>query len=179
MEKSRPVWWGQMYVSVGFAAAGAVIGGLLLLLGGIDMPAIQIMEGLMGIGKLIALHLLIKHGTLLHTSIWRYMRLAFGVVILGALFKIQHWPGAGIIVTAGLLAIAILYVIHYATKTIKRWSDHLKALWVVLAFSVSITDFLHLLSWGDYLKAAAFMIFWCAFAAFIRERRHDSAPATH
>ena len=31
------------------------------------------------------------------------------VVILGALFKIQHWPGAGIMLTIGLLTEAFIF----------------------------------------------------------------------
>jgi hypothetical protein len=50
---------------------------------------------------------------------------------------------------------------------------------VALAFSASISNFLHLLSWDDYLTAAAFVVFWCAFAAFIRERRNDDVQAIH
>ena len=36
--------------------------------------------------------------------------LGAAVVIVGALFKIQHWPGAGIMLTVGLLTEAIIFV---------------------------------------------------------------------
>jgi gliding motility-associated protein GldL len=35
--------------------------------------------------------------------------LGASVVIVGALFKIMHWPGAGIMLTAGLLTEAVIF----------------------------------------------------------------------
>ena len=31
------------------------------------------------------------------------------VVMVGALFKIQHWPGAGVMLTVGLLTEAVIF----------------------------------------------------------------------
>lgn len=38
------------------------------------------------------------------------------VVIVGALFKIMHWPGAGIVLTAGMLTEAFLFLIGITEK---------------------------------------------------------------
>jgi gliding motility-associated protein GldL len=38
------------------------------------------------------------------------------VVIVGALFKIMHWPGAGVMLTAGMMAEAILFTIGVFEK---------------------------------------------------------------
>ena len=38
------------------------------------------------------------------------------VVIVGALFKIQHWPGAGIMLTAGMLTEVLLFAIGIFEK---------------------------------------------------------------
>jgi hypothetical protein len=35
------------------------------------------------------------------------------VVIVGALFKIMHWPGAGVMLTAGMMTEAILFTIGW------------------------------------------------------------------
>ena len=32
-----------------------------------------------------------------------------GIALVGALFKLQHWPGAGILLTVGLSTLAMLY----------------------------------------------------------------------
>ncbi len=55
-----------------------------------------------------------KFSELIHSSGWKgFMAKMYGigasVVILGALFKIQHWPGAGIMLTVGLGAEALIF----------------------------------------------------------------------
>lgn len=37
--------------------------------------------------------------------------LGASIVIVGALFKIQHWPGAGIMLTVGLLTEALIFAV--------------------------------------------------------------------
>lgn len=55
-----------------------------------------------------------KFSELLHSSGWKnFMAKLYGigasVVILGALFKIQHWPGGGIMLTLGLGTEALIF----------------------------------------------------------------------
>ena len=42
--------------------------------------------------------------------------LGAAVVIVGALFKIQHWPGAGVMLTAGMLTEVLLFAIGIFEK---------------------------------------------------------------
>lgn len=49
------------------------------------------------------------------------------VVIIGALFKIMHWPGAGIMLTAGMLTEAILFAIGIFDKPHKEY--HWELVW--------------------------------------------------
>ena len=42
--------------------------------------------------------------------------LGASVVIVGALFKIMHWPGAGVMLTAGMVTEALLFAIGVADK---------------------------------------------------------------
>ncbi len=44
------------------------------------------------------------------------------VVILGALFKIMHWPGAGYVLTAGMITEAILFFIGVFEKPHKNYN---------------------------------------------------------
>ncbi len=46
------------------------------------------------------------------------------VVILGALFKIQHWPGAGVMLTIGLLTEAFIFLFSAFEKPLDQpvWS---------------------------------------------------------
>lgn len=39
--------------------------------------------------------------------------LGASVVVLGALFKIQHWPGAGFMLSAGLITEALIFFNSY------------------------------------------------------------------
>jgi gliding motility-associated protein GldL len=55
-----------------------------------------------------------KFSELLHSSGWKnFMAKMYGIgasiVIMGALFKIQHWPGAGIMLTVGLSVEAMIF----------------------------------------------------------------------
>lgn len=55
-----------------------------------------------------------KFSELVHSSGWKnFMAKLYGigaaVVIMGALFKIQHWPGGGIMLTAGLGTEALIF----------------------------------------------------------------------
>ena len=43
------------------------------------------------------------------------------VVIVGALFKIQHWPGAGMMLTAGMFTEAVLFALSALEKPHKDW----------------------------------------------------------
>lgn len=43
------------------------------------------------------------------------------IVIIGALFKIMHWPGAGIVLTAGMLTEAFLFMIGVFDKPHKEY----------------------------------------------------------
>ncbi len=56
-----------------------------------------------------------KKGTFMYTLEYKIMPKVYGlgaaIVILGALFKIMHWPGAGFMLTVGLLTEAVIFAI--------------------------------------------------------------------
>ena len=51
----------------------------------------------------------------------KFMNMAYGlgaaIVIVGALFKIMHWPGAGIMLTIGLLTEAVIFFFSAAISS--------------------------------------------------------------
>ncbi len=49
------------------------------------------------------------------------------IVIVGALFKIMHWPGAGIMLTAGMCTEAVLFLIGVCDKPHKEY--HWELVW--------------------------------------------------
>ena len=56
----------------------------------------------------------------------KFTGLAYGlgasVVIIGALFKIMHWPGAGVVLTAGMLTEAFLFALSAFDKPHKEYN---------------------------------------------------------
>ena len=56
----------------------------------------------------------------------KFTGLAYGlgasVVIIGALFKIMHWPGAGIVLTIGMCTEAFLFALSAFDKPHKEWN---------------------------------------------------------
>lgn len=52
------------------------------------------------------------------------------IVIVGALFKIMHWPGAGVMLTAGMCTEAILFLIGVCDKPHKEY--HWEKVWAEL-----------------------------------------------
>lgn len=56
----------------------------------------------------------------------KFTGLAYGlgasVVIIGALFKIMHWPGAGPVLTAGMCTEAFLFALSAFDKPHKEWN---------------------------------------------------------
>ena len=53
--------------------------------------------------------------------------LGAAVVIVGALFKIQHWPGAGVMLTIGMATEALLFSIGILDKPHKEY--HWELVW--------------------------------------------------
>ncbi|MBK7856901.1 MAG: hypothetical protein IPJ79_20225 [Bacteroidetes bacterium] len=87
------------------------------------------------IGQLWGIILLIKDGPLLKTRpYFQLILFFFGITIIGSLFKIQHWPWAGIMLTIGLLGIATIYAIRFLKKQNKKRLDILKFLWVTVIY---------------------------------------------
>ncbi len=54
------------------------------------------------------------------------LRVALAVVVVGLVFKIQHWPMAMALVVTGASAIVLLYPFRYAAKSEKTFLDHVK-----------------------------------------------------
>ncbi len=82
----------------------------------------------------LAIYQLIKAGTITKTKYWRLLNGAFSIIILGVLFKIQHWVVANYILGFGLGAIVLIYALRFKNKTQKRTFDYLKLMWVCSFF---------------------------------------------
>ena len=60
------------------------------------------------------------------------LRLGVILVIVGALFKIMHWPGSNILMLVGFISIGVLYSIRFLKKDPKLRLDYVKLILVLL-----------------------------------------------
>jgi len=59
------------------------------------------------------------------------LRISISVLIIGMLFKIQHWPYANVIIVSAFSSIAILYSFRFGAKKEKKLIDYVKLILVV------------------------------------------------
>ncbi len=60
------------------------------------------------------------------------IRLALIVLIIGALFKIMHWPNSKELMLIGALSVAVLYTIRFLNKAHKKTLDYIKLSLILL-----------------------------------------------
>lgn len=73
---------------------------------------------------------LLREGTFIESRELRISFLGFSFFIIGAMFKIMHWPFSGILLSAGLAWIFLLYFIHFIRKKKKGLIDLGKLIFV-------------------------------------------------
>jgi hypothetical protein len=59
------------------------------------------------------------------------LRLCLALLIIGAMFKIMHWPFSDLIICTSLTAIPVLYSFRYIHKQKKSFDDHLTLVLVI------------------------------------------------
>ncbi len=83
--------------------------------------------------KWLCISLLIRYGTVLKGKFRGVFLVLLGISLIGALFKIQHWPFSGTMLIAGSAGLMVVYVLHFLNKRSKNLLDILKLSWVILA----------------------------------------------
>jgi len=89
-------------------------------------------------------------GTLRRSRFNIFVLAGISITIIGAVFKIQHWPMAELIFFSGLGVTAILYFIHFILKPVKQLLDYLKVIWLLLRIAAIFFVFNNL-PYGDLL----------------------------
>ena len=69
--------------------------------------------------------------------------LSVGILFIGILFKVHHYPYANLIVVFGFSSIAILYLLRFLYKKPKKLIDFLKLLLVLFWTINGILSLLH------------------------------------
>ena len=114
------------------------LGGLIILMltyfesGGWLLDLGLLTSGLLGLAMLI------RNGTLTKTIYFRYIMFCFAIIIVGALFKIMHWPGGAICLMVGFIGIAVIYTIRFIKKPTKNQLDIMKWVYVVTAYITAL-----------------------------------------
>ncbi len=86
--------------------------------------------------------LLSQNGTYRYTRYYKWSALSVALVLIGAVIRIMHWPGAHFFNFSAALLILSLYTVHFVRKPIKKELDWIKLAFVyVYMFSQSIRFF--------------------------------------
>lgn len=115
--------------------------------------------------QLIGLIMLVTNGTILTTKIFRTIQVGIGFLIIGAMFKIMHWPGASIILLVSMFTIAITYLVRFIYKKNKNRLDVLKLLWVLFSYIGGFLILMHIIP-SEYSNIAH-VILWLAIIDFV------------
>lgn len=91
----------------------------------------------------------------------------FAIVLIGALFKIQHYPYANELIVIGWLGIMLIYGFSFINKPVKKLLDFLKLAWVLTAIPKIPLRILHYPYYDDLavislilMSLALLLFFW-------------------
>ncbi|MFT3796122.1 GldL-related protein [Flavobacterium sp.] len=132
------------------------------------------------VAKLAGMLFLVQHTDFIKTPYFKLIACCLVGVIIGALFKLMHWPGATVILSGSLLAIAVIYLLRFAHKEEKGRSDKLKLAWVLTAY---IGTALFFMDWipRDFLYTADILL-WLSIIDFLitdyKSEQQNAAPFT-
>ncbi len=153
------------------------ISGLCLvysLLVGQNVFTQSLLELSFSIAQLYGLLLIFKAGNLQFSKHFRFMQAAFAVGLIGALFRVLHWPGAKILMLGATMAIVLIYTIWVFQKPVKKPLDWAKLLWLLStelsALGIATHWFTFKTAWISYLP---FILLF-----FLFQQSHRAKP-TH
>ena len=145
---------------------------LIGLLGYLDYPAVASWHSVVGFiggfGRLAGLIILLRHGTLLkrQSVALRLLLALLGLLCIGMLLKVMHWPGGHTTTLAGLGLVPLLYGVHFGKKPVRTRLDYLKLAWVILLSASLVCVFQHCFYKAELLFAQQ-LLFLILYADFI------------
>lgn len=72
------------------------------------------------------------------------IRITLVLIVIGFLFKIQHWSFASELIIFSSISLMALYVIRFFFKKVKALLDYIKLFIVILWVSINVINILHL-----------------------------------
>ena len=105
------------------------------------------------------------------TIFGRLTYIFLSIIIVGFLFKLQHWTFAGTTLMIGYVGIMITYAIRFLTKKQKHLLDILKLLWVETTAVISLLIMMHKIN-REYsiINAVLFIAIICVFTLDYNKR---------
>lgn len=159
----------KTYVILTFAS---LLAALLLLILEVLLPAPVLRlpdQLLMLAATLLALYYLYYHGSLRYNKRRGFLFACFSGMIIGLLFKIQHWEGAGMLLLTTSTATGIVYALFFLGKPKKKRSDFLKLLYVLSAVA-GVTFRMNHWPYADYFSYASVLLLWMTFIDVVQEQ---------
>jgi hypothetical protein len=100
----------------------------------------------MGIVIPLALLMMLINGAFMSTRYFAIVKVGFGVLVLGVLFKILHLTGADQILAIGFLITAFAYGLHFVMKRPKTLLDYSKFLTMMCFVIPALLDMVGVIS---------------------------------
>lgn len=134
--------------------APLIIAGLLILayplsiglhyLGVYDLRFQKIIIALEQLGRLAVLLFMVQNGSLIKSKVLLTATISFIIVIvIGALFKIQHWSNGNELFSLGFIGLTATYLFHFFKKPVKELFDYLKLAWIIFYSATAILTIDH------------------------------------
>lgn len=111
--------------------------------------------------------LLLKNGKFAYSKFANLLNISAAIIIIGALFKIQHWPFADVLLIISLLSIPIIYTLYFFTT--KKEYTVIAFLKLVFVFTWILWRLFRVEHWpyADELQIASEIALLIILVAFI------------
>jgi hypothetical protein len=101
---------------------------------------LESVERLISLGWIIVM---LRTSGFTKTVYYKVILVLCGLLLFGAVFKIQHWPISNPVLLSGCLGIVIVYLIRFWNKKKKGLLDYLKVIWVIMTLATSWLILMH------------------------------------
>jgi hypothetical protein len=110
------------------------------------------------------IYFMVRESKFNKTIFGRLTLIFISVIIIGFLFKLQHWANAGTLLIFGYVGIMITYTIRFIAKKQKLLLDIFKLIWVETTALISLLVLMHRID-RDYtiINSLLFIAVICLF----------------
>jgi uncharacterized membrane protein len=134
---------------------------------------LSIADILLNVCFLLSLIYMYSIGTFKNSKLGRLSYITLSIFIIGALFKLMHWPYGGILILFGLTAIMVIYTIYFIMKRQKKLLDWIKVFAVLIKTVASMFWISHW-SYREELSVASTIVLIALIIVFyIRVMKND------